>query len=357
MTDKPKPPVKPSVADVTQPGKSAPAASSRPVIVGNKPMVQDPMVNDRTASTPAEPSVAVRRSGPQVITPLPGAEKSAAEAGDATAEPSVTEQGAAESPQASAGEVADGQLIAPAQAESSEAPPGSSRDASGKSSSIVDAVVGQASKAKDKNDDKKQAELEKRQAEIEKLIEEKKYFVSTSQGTKKQRKTRWAALLLIVLLLVGAYLAIDAQVIKNDIQLPYEFFKEEQQPGEAPAASTGLQQDSQQSDPQSDSPSQGAADSQASVQVRARDADRKNELKILQSRLESYFNDNGSYPTGADWAAEIGATEDELTDPSGEAYSYRSVDGQAYTLRVQLENESDPEAVDGYYVLHSVNQL
>src|ERR1700756_5035125 len=36
----------PKVMDVTQPGKSAPSASSRPIIVSNRPMLrQDPMMS------------------------------------------------------------------------------------------------------------------------------------------------------------------------------------------------------------------------------------------------------------------------------------------------------------------------
>lgn len=355
--------------DVAKPGKSTPSASSRPIIVGNKQTVQDPMVNDKQATQSGEQTIAVRRSAPQVIAPLSETEKLAAEGkADTTAEPSETEQNAAqaEPPAPTEGAVVDEEQSAESAASTSDSggssSSGSSKDSGGKSSSIVDAVVDQASKNKDKKDDKKQAELEKRQAEIEKLIEEKKYYVPTAQVTKKQRKTRWAALLLVILLLIGAYVAIDAQVIKNNIQLPYEFFKEERQATSPLAPAQSVKKDDQQeksSDEkaeQADDQSQESMDGQLPAQVSGRDMDRKNELKNLQQKLETYFNDNGVYPTGADWKVAINATNDEVTGPRGDVYSYESNDGTSYTLKAQLENANDPDAIDGSYVINSVNE-
>lgn len=96
-----------------------------------------------------------------------------------------------------------------------------------------------------------------------------------------------------------------------------------------------------------------------SAQARGRDTDRKNELKNVQTKLETYFNDNGSYP--ADWdeaVANADVTTEERTGPRNDNYSYTS-DGQSYTLTAILENENDPdgETVDGdrVYTLQSVN--
>jgi len=57
MTEKAKKPAK--VFDIAKPGKSAPSASAKPIIVTNRPVLQDPMVvDDSTASeTPGAPSV------------------------------------------------------------------------------------------------------------------------------------------------------------------------------------------------------------------------------------------------------------------------------------------------------------
>lgn len=362
MAEKPKTPKKSTMIDVAQPGRSAPSASSRPIIVGNKPTVQDPMVNDKQNVQAGEQPVAVRRSAPQVIAPLSDAEKRAAENDtDTSTNADQAEQTPVEAPPVPATEPASEQ---PGSSDGggSASGSGSDKNSGGKSSSIVDAVVDQASKNKDKKGDKKQAELEKRQAEVEKLIEEKKYFVQTSQVAKKQRKTRWAALLLVILLLVGAYLAIDAQVIKNDIQLPYEFFKEEERATPAPLPVSGDNDNAQKAestDEESKEPANGqdaeSVDGQMPAQISARDTERKIELKNLQQKLEAYFNDRGAYPTGAGWATSINATNDEITGPRGDAYTYES-DGRSFTLRAQLENASDPDAADGFYVINSLNE-
>lgn len=93
-----------------------------------------------------------------------------------------------------------------------------------------------------------------------------------------------------------------------------------------------------------------------SAQARGRDTDRKNELKNLQQKLETYFNDNGSYPLTATWEADLGTTADETEGPRADDYTYAS-DGDTYTLTADLENDDDPDADgSGNYVLNSVNQ-
>lgn len=93
-----------------------------------------------------------------------------------------------------------------------------------------------------------------------------------------------------------------------------------------------------------------------SAQARGRDSDRKNELKNLQQRLETYFGDNDSYPaTLGDLDPE--PSEDETEGPRGDAYTYTAGDdNQTYTLSADLENDNDKDATDGNYVLTSTNQ-
>lgn len=92
-----------------------------------------------------------------------------------------------------------------------------------------------------------------------------------------------------------------------------------------------------------------------SAQARGRDTDRKNELKNVQTKLETYFNDNGSYPTSMDDAvANAGVTDDERTGPRNDTYGYES-DGDSYTLTATMENENDPDSTAGVYTLSSVN--
>lgn len=110
-----------------------------------------------------------------------------------------------------------------------------------------------------------------------------------------------------------------------------------------------------------------------SAQARGRDTDRKNELKNLQTKLETYFNDNDSYPDGdmAAAATDLGITDaDEYTGPRNDVYTYEpgpagcdnaDENCNSYVLRVRLENEDDRDAQtvnseNGWYVINSTNQ-
>lgn len=100
------------------------------------------------------------------------------------------------------------------------------------------------------------------------------------------------------------------------------------------------------------------------AQARGRDTDRKNELKNFQQKLETYFGDNGQYPSGdiAAAAATLGLSGDDLTeqtqDPKNQAYVYTvSGDQSSYTLTADLENDDDKDAnAEGLYVISSVNE-
>src|SRR5690606_11968818 len=93
-----------------------------------------------------------------------------------------------------------------------------------------------------------------------------------------------------------------------------------------------------------------------SAQARGRDSDRKNELKNLQSKLETHYSDENSYTadlSGLDPAP----TSDETTDPKGANYTYTpAADNGSYTLSATLENDKDPDATAGVYTIQSVNE-
>lgn len=93
------------------------------------------------------------------------------------------------------------------------------------------------------------------------------------------------------------------------------------------------------------------------AQARGRDTDRKNELKNLQQKLESYFNDNGQYPAALS-GLNPAPTAAETQDPKNQDYVYApAVDGSTYTLTADLENDDDPKAdASGNYVIESINQ-
>jgi len=53
MTEKSKKTAPPKIFDVSRPGNTAPSASSKPILITNRPVLQDPMVVDDTAMTTA----------------------------------------------------------------------------------------------------------------------------------------------------------------------------------------------------------------------------------------------------------------------------------------------------------------
>jgi len=111
-------------------------------------------------------------------------------------------------------------------------------------------------------------------------------------------------------------------------------------------------------------------------QIKARDAQRKSDLRQISNALEAYYNDHAGYPGGnssgkmlacgcegtggddpCDWDEDPGQREfcdanntvymtkvpgDPLSDPS-HSYCYKS-NGNYFQLYAKLENEKDPEA-------------
>lgn len=107
------------------------------------------------------------------------------------------------------------------------------------------------------------------------------------------------------------------------------------------------------------------------AQARGRDTERKNDLKNIKTQLETYFNDEGNYPTQATSAnistVITGTLQDRLSltaedlespRPGSDQYMYQS-DGNTYTITASLENKDDSAsepAGSGTYIIRSVNQ-
>lgn len=101
------------------------------------------------------------------------------------------------------------------------------------------------------------------------------------------------------------------------------------------------------------------------AQARGRDTTRKNDLKNVQQKLETYFQDNSKYPASLPDATNLpDITADNLKGPRGDAYTYtcKSTDTtncQSYTLTATLENKKDKAAATdgtGTYTVNSVNK-
>lgn len=86
---------------------------------------------------------------------------------------------------------------------------------------------------------------------------------------------------------------------------------------------------------------------------RGRDAQRKSDLRQIQSAIEIYRSDNGSYPLtasfpacGAKFSGSGGSTYMQKIpcDPSsGATYNYASTDGVTYSMYACLENANDSD--------------
>lgn len=107
-----------------------------------------------------------------------------------------------------------------------------------------------------------------------------------------------------------------------------------------------------------------------SAQARGRDTDRKNELKNVQTKLETFFNDNGRYPDDfAEAVSDADVTTEEQTGPRDDAYVYTpgdcdtaSTNCGSYEIYAVLENDNDPDGAtdstsnEHRYTLSSVNE-
>ena len=116
----------------------------------------------------------------------------------------------------------------------------------------------------------------------------------------------------------------------------------------------------------------------ASGPARARDAQRKSDLRNIKTALETYFNDNNSYPTAGaasctpSVASCLGTVLSTGSTPymkvvpndpkSGQNYTYSPTPAScaagactSYTLAATLENSHDSQAVNGVYTVNSAN--
>lgn len=234
--------------DVAKPGKSQPDATSRPVIVGHRPMVHDPMVSDLSGAKNDKPEEEKKLVSSAGIKILPLSESEAAEkvepAKEPESEPEPTAPASEETqaepdkpaetakvPEPAAEEKPAEKLAAPepapeevAEAKPAETPKPAPETAVA-DNAVVNAVASQAGAKKKPVEGEVTEEDKAKQEAIQKLIESKKYNVKV--GEVKRRRSRHGAVALIVLLLalIGVYLALDARLIESNLELPYEFFK------------------------------------------------------------------------------------------------------------------------------------
>ena len=201
------------VMDVSKPGKTPADPSARPVIVGHKPMVQDPMVTeteDETVEAVEEPQAETEEkpavspsASKRIIAPLSAEEKS------------VDDTEADEESQPVAEETVSEDSI-PAKTKN--------EDSATSDAAVVDAVVDQVADKK-KVDEQQEADERKKREALEKLVAEKKYFIPLGRS----HHTSGHGLLVFTVLLGVAFLglvaAIDAGMLEAGFTLPFDLIK------------------------------------------------------------------------------------------------------------------------------------
>lgn len=210
---------KKQVFDVAKPGKTPAEASSRPIIVTHKPLVEDPMVSKKTEQTDltdkpsgeATPSAAgeVVNHGGKIVEPL----RNEFEETQDTEEKKPNES-----------------YETTSETESNPEPE-FQEDAKSETNSETSAEINTAAeeldqaKAKQETDAKASKQEIELQEKVSKLIEEKKYFVKIGETRRHKSTSTGVILLVLLLVIVGLYLAVDAELIKTNFSLPYDFIK------------------------------------------------------------------------------------------------------------------------------------
>lgn len=216
------------VFDVSKPGKTSPSATSKPVIVGHRPMMNDPMVKEDGGDEPTSFKIHVNDDSHEHE----------------------------EDKNNDDGLLSDASTSAPAIFSSDD----SSHTTAG--TEIAPSVPGAEFFMPDSNDPQPQQDHVPPAPEPPKPLEEPEtpliesphqshdhsyhgsnhhHGLHVSQPPKKSHWLRWTIVTLLALIVAG-YLLIDAGVINAGIKLPYHVFKQktETQPASQPATSTPI---------------------------------------------------------------------------------------------------------------------
>jgi hypothetical protein len=282
MAGRPKSVTNTKVFDVAKPGKATPVGTSRPVIINHAAAVKDatvlpepgseneapkspPSVTRRVISpvtmgatdVPAEPpktsSITIldepKKADPKKSTEIvpvsaPEVKEEVQKTEDTTEPVQATEQAEPEPEAAQAPEprndtptddtevpASDNEAEKPVQeVENPEPEPSEPAEAETVETSSEAAGVDALAEASTKGKEEQKAieEQAKRDAALQGLIDSKKYVVPVAHDSGQQRSGTGALmiLLLIILLAIGAYVAIDAKLIDTGINLPYHIFQQ-----------------------------------------------------------------------------------------------------------------------------------
>jgi hypothetical protein len=199
------------VFDIAKPGRGTPQATSKPVIVGHRPAVNDPMVNEepKTSSFPAETthiSVQDDSAHEGMENPL-----------------LATDTGVVDAPQSSW----NGQINSDTSSTAEEVAP------------VLGAVAAapeptESAPIPEEHTTPSDQPVMDSPAQLDPIPQPPEDHVGHVEGLhisapKKKSRLPWVVLVLL-LLLVGAYLAIDSGAVKTSLDLPFHVFKQKTTP-------------------------------------------------------------------------------------------------------------------------------
>lgn len=189
------------VFDVAKPGQSSPSATSKPIIVGHHPAMSDPMVRDDSAvGSNNSTHIQIRDD-------------------DDTFE-HVGESSNSEHDHETSHETSDAGLFADSPAFGSE-----NQHSSADDKSLFDSPVDSSHDPKPVDDNNDQPIFpEQKDEDIQPIGRVEELRVSPP------KRKKWPIVVLILLVLgIGAYLAVDSGAVGSGINLPYHFFKQKTQ--------------------------------------------------------------------------------------------------------------------------------
>lgn len=220
------------IADVAKPGKSAPSASAKPIIVTNRPVLKDPMMVDETTKTNDSAASAAPLTHLK-IGPLSDAEKQVPATAPTSDEPAAVTKTNTTSDENPKREL----VVDPPHDETvtdtvaSELTAEADKSAAEPDTAESDLTVSDEAPAKpdptDAHAEADQAAADLRTKELADLVESRKFYLPINQVEKRKAKRYvWAGVILIVLLAVAwADVAADAGLISiPGIKAPTHFF-------------------------------------------------------------------------------------------------------------------------------------
>ncbi|HSX43808.1 MAG TPA: hypothetical protein VLE69_00705 [Candidatus Saccharimonadales bacterium] len=243
------------VMDVSKPGSSAPDASSRPVIVGHRTLLQDPMMKSAEPEADKEEKVIVSTTAPTIKPPSESKSDKVEVVGDspesAKIEKSDVKESAKETGEPKQDESKPLAVIESTEMEKDETKPETddepketeeqatteeskdepkpdtepeeNSESSNSDEAATDVLAEQA--AAKKTTDKEDKEAVARQEAVQKLVTDKTYNLPIGEAKRKRNMSLVVLLLLLIVAAALLYLAIDAEIIKTSIKLPVEFIK------------------------------------------------------------------------------------------------------------------------------------